>query len=153
MLSQMNRINILISYFCKIHFNIIIPFTSRFSHQNYVHIFHPPNVFHSTATFGFEILPINCYNPNLNMNWSTTCSRKFLHQFIILQALLIMAPDGKNLSAWRSVCFTRQEKERTTCILPPEVLSPRRGGGPSTPHDPESDAGGSLSSWQGHPSR
>jgi hypothetical protein len=25
--------------------------------------------------------------------------------------------------------------------------------GPSTPHDPESDAGGSLSSWQGHPSR
>jgi hypothetical protein len=26
-------------------------------------------------------------------------------------------------------------------------------GGPSTPPDPESDAGGSLSSWQGHPSR
>jgi hypothetical protein len=26
-------------------------------------------------------------------------------------------------------------------------------GGPSTPHDPESDAGGSLSSWQRHPSR
>jgi hypothetical protein len=26
-------------------------------------------------------------------------------------------------------------------------------GGPSTPHDPESDAGGRLSSWQGHPSR
>jgi hypothetical protein len=26
-------------------------------------------------------------------------------------------------------------------------------GGPSTPHDPESDAGGSLSSWLGHPSR
>jgi hypothetical protein len=26
-------------------------------------------------------------------------------------------------------------------------------GGLSTPHDPESDAGGSLSSWQGHPSR
>jgi hypothetical protein len=26
-------------------------------------------------------------------------------------------------------------------------------GRPSTPHDPESDAGGSLSSWQGHPSR
>jgi hypothetical protein len=25
--------------------------------------------------------------------------------------------------------------------------------GPSTPHDPESGAGGSLSSWQGHPSR
>jgi hypothetical protein len=25
-------------------------------------------------------------------------------------------------------------------------------GGPSTPPDPESDAGGSLSSWQGHPS-
>jgi hypothetical protein len=25
--------------------------------------------------------------------------------------------------------------------------------GPSTPHDPESDAGGSLSSWQGHPSQ
>jgi hypothetical protein len=25
--------------------------------------------------------------------------------------------------------------------------------GPSTPHDPESDAGGSLNSWQGHPSR
>jgi hypothetical protein len=25
--------------------------------------------------------------------------------------------------------------------------------GPSTPHDPESNAGGSLSSWQGHPSR
>jgi hypothetical protein len=25
--------------------------------------------------------------------------------------------------------------------------------GPSTPHDPERDAGGSLSSWQGHPSR
>jgi hypothetical protein len=25
-------------------------------------------------------------------------------------------------------------------------------GGPSTPHDPESDAVGSLSSWQGHPS-
>jgi hypothetical protein len=25
--------------------------------------------------------------------------------------------------------------------------------GPSTPHDPESDAGGSLSSWQCHPSR
>jgi hypothetical protein len=25
--------------------------------------------------------------------------------------------------------------------------------GPITPHDPESDAGGSLSSWQGHPSR
>jgi hypothetical protein len=25
-------------------------------------------------------------------------------------------------------------------------------GGPSTPHDPEIDAGGSLSSWQGHPS-
>jgi hypothetical protein len=25
--------------------------------------------------------------------------------------------------------------------------------GPSTPHNPESDAGGSLSSWQGHPSR
>jgi hypothetical protein len=25
--------------------------------------------------------------------------------------------------------------------------------GPSTPHDPESDAGGSLSSWQGHPTR
>jgi hypothetical protein len=25
--------------------------------------------------------------------------------------------------------------------------------GPSTPHDPESDAGGSLSSWQAHPSR
>jgi hypothetical protein len=24
--------------------------------------------------------------------------------------------------------------------------------GPSTPHDPESDAGGSVSSWQGHPS-
>jgi hypothetical protein len=26
-------------------------------------------------------------------------------------------------------------------------------GGPSTPHDLESNAGGSLSSWQGHPSR
>jgi hypothetical protein len=26
-------------------------------------------------------------------------------------------------------------------------------GGPSTLHDPKSDAGGSLSSWQGHPSR
>jgi hypothetical protein len=26
-------------------------------------------------------------------------------------------------------------------------------GGPSTPHDPESDAGGSVSSWQSHPSR
>jgi hypothetical protein len=26
-------------------------------------------------------------------------------------------------------------------------------GGPSTPHNTESDAGGSLSSWQGHPSR
>jgi hypothetical protein len=26
-------------------------------------------------------------------------------------------------------------------------------GGPSTPHDPESDAGGNLSSWQRHPSR
>jgi hypothetical protein len=25
--------------------------------------------------------------------------------------------------------------------------------GPNTPHDPESDSGGSLSSWQGHPSR
>jgi hypothetical protein len=25
--------------------------------------------------------------------------------------------------------------------------------GPSTPHDTESDAGGSLSSWQNHPSR
>jgi hypothetical protein len=25
--------------------------------------------------------------------------------------------------------------------------------GPSTPHDTESDAGGSLSSWQSHPSR
>jgi hypothetical protein len=25
--------------------------------------------------------------------------------------------------------------------------------GPSTPHDPESDARGSLSSWQGHPTR
>jgi hypothetical protein len=25
--------------------------------------------------------------------------------------------------------------------------------GPSTPHVPESDAGGSLSSWQAHPSR
>jgi hypothetical protein len=25
--------------------------------------------------------------------------------------------------------------------------------GPSTPHDPESNAGRSLSSWQGHPSR
>jgi hypothetical protein len=25
--------------------------------------------------------------------------------------------------------------------------------GPSTPHDSESDAGGSLNSWQGHPSR
>jgi hypothetical protein len=25
--------------------------------------------------------------------------------------------------------------------------------GPSTPHDPESDAGGRLSFWQGHPSR
>jgi hypothetical protein len=25
--------------------------------------------------------------------------------------------------------------------------------GPSAPHDPESDAGGSLSSWQRHPSR
>jgi hypothetical protein len=25
--------------------------------------------------------------------------------------------------------------------------------GPSTPHDPESDAGWSLSSWQRHPSR
>jgi hypothetical protein len=25
--------------------------------------------------------------------------------------------------------------------------------GPSTPHDPDSYAGGSLSSWQGHPSR
>jgi hypothetical protein len=25
--------------------------------------------------------------------------------------------------------------------------------GPSNPHDPESDAGGSLSSWQEHPSR
>jgi hypothetical protein len=25
--------------------------------------------------------------------------------------------------------------------------------GPSTPHDPESDAGGSLNFWQGHPSR
>jgi hypothetical protein len=25
--------------------------------------------------------------------------------------------------------------------------------GPSTPHDPKSDAGGSLSSWQGHPTR
>jgi hypothetical protein len=23
--------------------------------------------------------------------------------------------------------------------------------GPSTPHDPESDVGGSVSSWQGHP--
>jgi hypothetical protein len=30
---------------------------------------------------------------------------------------------------------------------PPEGLSPRRGGRPSTPHDPESDAGGSLSYW------
>jgi hypothetical protein len=26
-------------------------------------------------------------------------------------------------------------------------------GGPSTPHDPESDAGGSLSSWQSYPNR
>jgi hypothetical protein len=26
-------------------------------------------------------------------------------------------------------------------------------GGPSIPLDPESDAGGSLSSWLGHPSR
>jgi hypothetical protein len=26
-------------------------------------------------------------------------------------------------------------------------------GEPSTPHDPESDAGWSLNSWQGHPSR
>jgi hypothetical protein len=26
-------------------------------------------------------------------------------------------------------------------------------GGPSTPHNPDSYAGGSLSSWQGHPSR
>jgi hypothetical protein len=26
-------------------------------------------------------------------------------------------------------------------------------GGPSTPHDAESNAGGSLSSWQGHPNR
>jgi hypothetical protein len=26
-------------------------------------------------------------------------------------------------------------------------------GEPSSPHDPESDADGSLSSWQGHPSR
>jgi hypothetical protein len=26
-------------------------------------------------------------------------------------------------------------------------------GGPSTRHDPESDTGGSSSSWQGHPSR
>jgi hypothetical protein len=26
-------------------------------------------------------------------------------------------------------------------------------GGPSTPHDPESDAGGILSSWQEHPGR
>jgi hypothetical protein len=26
-------------------------------------------------------------------------------------------------------------------------------GGPSTPHDPESDGGWSISSWQGHPSR
>jgi hypothetical protein len=26
-------------------------------------------------------------------------------------------------------------------------------GGPSTPHDPESDGGGSLISWQSHPSR
>jgi hypothetical protein len=25
--------------------------------------------------------------------------------------------------------------------------------GPSNPHDPESDAGGSFSFWQGHPSR
>jgi hypothetical protein len=25
--------------------------------------------------------------------------------------------------------------------------------GPTTPHDPESDAAGSVSSWQGHPSR
>jgi hypothetical protein len=25
--------------------------------------------------------------------------------------------------------------------------------GPSTPHDTESDAGGSLSSWQAHPSQ
>jgi hypothetical protein len=25
--------------------------------------------------------------------------------------------------------------------------------GPSTPHDPESNAGGSLNSWQSHPSR
>jgi hypothetical protein len=37
--------------------------------------------------------------------------------------------------------------------IPPKGYHLDVVGGPSTPHDPESDAGGSLSSWQGHPSR
>jgi hypothetical protein len=48
---------------------------------------------------------------------------------------------------------------RHTCIFSVKCCLFPKGyhldvvGGPSTPHDPESDAGGSLSSWQGHPSR
>jgi hypothetical protein len=42
--------------------------------------------------------------------------------------------------------FHRQQSLSKGCHL--DVV-----GGPSTPHDSESDAGGSLSSWQGHPSR
>jgi hypothetical protein len=38
------------------------------------------------------------------------------------------------------------EYKKPKILTPLEGLSPRRG-------DPESDAGGSVSSWQGHPSR
>jgi hypothetical protein len=41
----------------------------------------------------------------------------------------------------------------TTCEALPKGCHLDVVGGPSTPHDPESHAGGSLNSWQGHPSR
>jgi hypothetical protein len=52
-------------------------------------------------------------------------------------------------------CYVKQVVHIATVVL--QTLS--KGchldvvRGPSTPHDPESDAGGSLSSWQDHPSR
>jgi hypothetical protein len=49
---------------------------------------------------------------------------------------------------------------RIKIVIQSVILDPLSKGchldvvrGPSTPHDPESDAGGSVSSWQAHPSR
>jgi hypothetical protein len=55
-------------------------------------------------------------------------------------------PDGVEWCKW-STCRPQATMAHQYYFIWPLLR------GPSTPHDPESDAGGSLSSWQGQPSR